>query len=689
MLIELIKKYEEILENNREYVLCNQILTKLASSMITTDNDIVRLELLEICNLSKEELSMFTSSECERIIASLKVISQKKGWRVGTVVKLIKRLQQDVLENKIQGFKKQKDGLDELYKIVDQRLYVEKYNLILDFIKLSFENKILSITDAINLNFYVLEQCCNYKSDKEQEKDAEIVGIYENIESDEVVRKGLHEIFSKYGYSYDSKRMGEIDNRIVKFVNLKYADYILSKFKQYGVENDEIYFRKRALYNIIMDGDRETFDSILDFVDKNECSFSYLLSIPAIFAKSKKSYVEKNLTRKNSDGFQFELFGANGDFFENVALYKERTGISIIKTSDLENLGKFLCTPASLVKKNLMLLEKYNIITKGTLPKAIFALCGYDTEYIIDRFIEAGLYDDYLCARVNKNGEVKQARGTYFLNDDNNPLKFYKMKRANDMGESILASNGGIKRVFRDNTEEFMGITSTINEVGKLSIIQKPLPMEVMDGIDPSVKKNLPDMLQHKIEEGRIPQSLISSVYFNNLYKYKIVSPIEIFAASDKNSVTNLKGDRISLVFKNDYQDVISTEEMKVVSMDSFIQLLDTVGYSDSDGNFKPLKTSEFKYEFSYPGFPNINIIVSRQKVLRLCKLLKDNSCWVNQESSNIDKENTLLSVIMKEMIISDTEMIVLRMAIRQFLTNQMIKVFEIKDTKEKRGTRR
>lgn len=689
MLIELVKKYREILDNNHEYVLCNKILTKLASSMITTDNDDVKLELLEICNLSKEELSMFSSSECQRIIDSMRVVSQKKGWRVETVVKLIKKLQQDILENKMHDFKRQRDGLDELYKIIDQRLYVERYNLVLDFIKLGFENKLLSITEAINLNFYVLEQCSNYKNALEQEDDIKTLELYENIESDEIVRKSLYDIFSKYGYIYDPEKMGDLDDRIVKFVNLKYVDYVLSKFVKYGVENDEIYIRKRAIYNIIMDGDWETFDSILDFVDSNECSLSYLLSVPAIFAKNRKKYVEKNITDKNKAGVQFEVFGANSDFFDNMAIYKERSGVSVIKSSDLESLGKFLCTPTGLIKRNLLLLERYNIITKGTLPKAIFALCGNDTEYIIDRFIETGLYEDYLCARINKNGEVKQARGTYFLNSDNNPFKFYKMKRANDIGVAILASNGGIKKVFKDNNEEFMGITSRVDDSGKIVISQKPLSMDTMSEINMSVKKSLPEVLQHKIDEGRIHRSSIGPLCFNNLYKYKTFNPIEIFAASDKNSVTNLKGDRVSWVFKNDYRDTVSDDEMEVVSMDSFIQLLDTSGYSDSDGNFKPLKTSEFKYEFSYPGFPNINIIISRQKVLRLCKLLKDNGCWINQESSNVDKENTLLSVIIKDTIISDTEMIVLRLAVRQFLANQIIKVSEIKETNEKRGARR
>lgn len=688
MLFDLIEKYKNGLFNSHEYIVCNQLSQKIGAVLLSNPND-VNLDLSNICNLTEEEISMFSSPECRRIIISLREISKKKGWRVETVYKLIKVLHQDIINNKMNEFKNKAENLDELIRICEQGLFQDNYNLILDFIKTCLDNKLLSVNDAVNLNFYVLKESKYNKSKKVHDEELEIVELKENHDNIENIRNKIQEVFQKYGYYYDAKKMGDLDDKFVKYVDITYLEYILSKFRDYGISLNEIYLRKRALYNIIIDNDKDTFDSIIKFIDENECSLSTLLKIPAVFVKRKRNYVERVKNENGNDSSTFEISGANKDFLNNIEIYKKLANVSVIQDIDLNKIGKFLCTPSSTVNKNLLLLERYMIIDKNSLPKSIISLCGNDTEYIIDRIIEAGLYESYLSSRVNKGGEIKQPRGTYFLDGDNNPFKFYKMKRANDFGQSILASNGGIRKVFKDNSESYMGISLKNDVDGTSYIVQEPLSLEMISSMDPDIRKYLPDSIQHKIDDGRIPHDRVELLYFDNLYRYKTFSPVEIFAVSDKLSYTNLKGERIDSIFSRDYKDVITDDDIKNLTFDNFIKMLDKAIYCDSYGDSRLLKTSELTYEFSHPNFPNVNVIVSRYKVLRLCKLLKEDGSWINQNSSNIDKENTLLSVIAKDMILSEVEMMMLRTTIKKILTDGLIKVPEINgNTKNRRGAR-
>lgn len=686
LLIDLVERFRTTLHSGQEYIVCNQLLTKIASSMLTYDYDNNKLELEPIYSITEEEKKMFTSPECEKIISALMILPKKKGWRIESVFKLVKKLQEDVLENKFKEFEEKESKLDELFRIIDEELYNENYLLLLDFIKMTVESKMISITDAINLNFYILKQANDYNLVVED--DVEVIELHENIDSVIDIREKLQNIFNKYGYVYDENKMGDLDDKFIKYAKLDYVDYILSRFKEYGISSNELYIRKRALCNIVIDNDKETFNSILNFINNNDCTLLSLLGIPAIFSKRKRSYVERNKGTSGGGGSSFDVVGANKDFLENIALYKKLAGVSVVKDNDLYKLGKFLCTPSSLVNKNLLLLEKYGIISKGQLPKAIVSLCGNHTEYIIDRIIELGLYEDYLLSRVTKNGEVKQARGTYFLDGDDNPFKFYKMKRANDLGHSILATNAGIRKEFKDNSKEYMGLSLVRNDDGSYVINQAPLSMDVINSINPEIRKKLPEIVYHKVLEGVSPEVLVD-LHFKNLYEYKTFSPIEIFEKSDKATITNLKGERVAAVFKRDYKNVISNEELHGVLGDDFIKLLDNAIYCNVYGISNSLKKSELAYEFSHPSFPNIKVTISRYKVLRLCKLLKEEGCWINQNSSDIDKENTLLSIIIKDTIISDTEMIMLRNAVRAFLTSGMIKIpVTGSNDKDKRGAR-
>ena len=168
---------------------------------------------------------------------------------------------------------------------------------------------------------------------------------------------------------------------------------------------------------------------------------------------------------------------------------------------------------------------------------------------------------------------------------------------------------------------------------------------------------------------------MVGIIYFNKLYRYTTFSPLEIYANFDRVNVSSLRGERISSIFKKDYSRVILHDELRGVLHDEFIKLLDNVVYCNIYGESRNLKINDLQYVFSHPSFPNVNITISRYKVLRLCKLLKENDCWINKDSSRVDKENCLLSIILKDTILSETEFLALRMTIKEILSNGIIKV--------------
>lgn len=693
MLFDLIEKYREVLLNSHQYVVCSQLLEKIGATIINNEVDGSELSFDDIINLSSEELSMFSSPESLRIIESLKVVSGKKGWRADTIIKLIKRLKEDIVDNKMKEFDKEKDSLDEIYKIVDEDLFLEKSDLILDLIKLSVDNELISFLDAAKLNFYVLNKSVS-ETISLNEDEIEVISLIENIESTEIVRNKISALFERYGYKYDASKMDYLDEKLVNYVDVEYLNYILSKFKEYGVSEKMLYSRRIAFCNIVLDNDMNSFNAILNFIDTNNCDLSTLLSVPAIFSKRKKNYVARqksqgNTKRSASDeknnSIVLSINGAYQDFFENVLLYKQLSGDIVFDNSDFLRLGKFLCTPNSLIRKNLKILEKYGIVKKGELPKAMISLCGNNVEYIIDRLIEVGLFEQYLLPRINSSGEEKTARGTYFLDGDNNPLKFYKMKRANDIGDTILATNGGIKKVFKDNDTLYAGIGLKRDNDG-ISIIQQPLSLKYIESIDPRVRKELPEVVTSKLISASSDD--IAKIHFRLLYQYRINDSVDIFKHSDDRMITTLKGDQVKRVFDKDYKDAFSLEDLSSVINDKYIKLLDKAIYCDEKGNFVKVKKDDLTYEFRDFGDSKSKLIISRLKVLRLCKLLKENHCWLTKKSSGIEIENMLLSILLKDSIVCEMDVLNLKFLVKQILSNGLVKVSEIDENNNKRGAR-
>ena len=146
---------------------------------------------------------------------------------------------------------------------------------------------------------------------------------------------------------------------------------------------------------------------------------------------------------------------------------------------------------------------------------------------------------------------------------------------ANDIGEPIMATNGGIRSVFNDDNMDYYGIKLRTNESGEY-IVQEPLSSSLLESIKPSVRRKLSanfywDSSLKKFYDDK-ESALLES---NNLYKYRTYSPLDIFPKDD------LKGEILNKIFTDDFKNVdidSSAEE------DEFVNLLDKTIYSDSNG---------------------------------------------------------------------------------------------------------
>ena len=153
--------------------------------------------------------------------------------------------------------------------------------------------------------------------------------------------------------------------------------------------------------------------------------------------------------------------------------------------------------------------------------------------------------------------------------------------------------------------------------------------------------------------------------------KYKIMDPIAIFSNSS-NVLSKLKSERINGVFLKDYKYVLTNEDIKKIEEDTIISILDNSVCYDNNVNCCNTKINEFKYEFVHSSIPNVKVVVSRYKVLRLCRLLKEDGSWFNNEIDD-DMLNTILCVILKDSIVSEAEIMVLKYSIREILINSLV----------------
>ena len=151
---------------------------------------------------------------------------------------------------------------------------------------------------------------------------------------------------------------------------------------------------------------------------------------------------------------------------------------------------------------------------------------------------------------------------------------------------------------------------------------------------------------------------VLNSYLFNNYFNCGILIPSKIFEYKMDGEQYLSKGTEIENVFNSDYQEK-SDDKYEEVYNDQIFRFLDNMQIKIEDGVYKPIKKSDYEYQFFFlgkEGNASVNLIVSRQKVIRLCALLKKNNLWIDNDTPDLIKINTLLSILLKDTVITRNE---------------------------------
>ena len=499
-------------------------------------------------------------------------------------------------------------------------------NIIIEFLTNALNNNHLSSSEYLKLVRYVMT-----RKEEKNEPLNEII-IEENETSID-----LNQLFESNGYNFDSipERERKKITRLAKEDNIK---TILSFLKDNNISDNNFQERIKIITDLIIFFDKRSLEQIKLFLMNNDVSLNTLLGVGAIFFERDITF--KMRKRTNNGEIEEKMapkvipHGNLDSLIYNINLIKQDLGYSDsyrITDADLAKRNILLLLDKNIVSKNLDILRKYGIIDNIHLPKSLTSLNTKNTEYIIDRYIEAGLYD-YLSKKQPS-----------LVPDDKEEFRFFKIRRAIQLGDSLFAPHG-IKQKYI-NDEPLYGISITDDNINQ-ELLDDDLLKKALSNIDLNFDKEKKYYL------------------FRNYFKLKIVNPTILFKADFNGESYPSYGSKVEEVFLNDYQNNSNYE------FDEFIEKIDNLKIK-FDNEYIPIKYNDYEYRFNFPGkngYAGMNLIISRQKVLRLCTLLKQNNLWINDDMPNVVKENLILSVLLKDTVLTYHEIRCLRGYIRNFI---------------------
>lgn len=508
---------------------------------------------------------------------------------------------------------------------------------LIEFINLSFKNKYLSREDYINLSCYIMTgDMVKVPLNKE-------VIIEENISD---ISLSLTEIFKTYGYDVSIIPAREM-KKLLKYAKLDNLEEVLSFLKENNITINNFKERIKIITDLIIYYDYDSINKVKEFLIHNACSLNTLLGIGIIFFGRDINFkFQKKLpdgTIEEKDAPKVVPQGNMESFMYIIDLIKKDLGRDLsypITDADLANKNILFTYSKELIERNLTILRQYGIITGNHLPKAISSLNTVNTEYLLDRYIEAGLY------------EYIKEKQPALTPDDREEFRWFKIKRARHLRDNIFFGRG-IKQVYM-NDESLYGISKN----------DKGIKQDVMDReLIYSGLRNMSININEEKSDYSLGQDYFK--YFN----YTIQSPTRVFNYIRNSESYPELGTEIEKAFLNEYSN------LDLFESDPFINHLDSIKIKLNDGNYNPIKQNDYEYRFSFQGkegMASTDIIISRQKVIRLYSILKKNNLWFTDDASNMIKENTILSVLLKDTIVSKNEVSALRGYVCKVMLNFM-----------------
>ena len=507
---------------------------------------------------------------------------------------------------------------------------------------------------------------------KEPEDPEEITTLEEIGNNEEKIK----ELFKEYGYNFEelNKTTKEL---IIKYVDLEYAKYILSKLSEYKVSDEKLRDYQITIFQILIcKEEKETFKKILEFVDNNECTLASLLKYTGIFHEQSKRIVLKGM-QKNPDitsrqkdplGIYLNIKRNHQNFMKNIELYKQCEGnkkITDAILNDAKQVG--LCIKHEKLLANLDILRRYEIVKPNEFPKSFTAVSAKYSEYQIDRFIECGLQE-----------YIKQ--NTYYISKTAHPYKFYKIRRAIDLGMPLFSRRGlkaeytsdptlARNKIHGEKSENVNGIYYQHKDIdnGKpAEIIQEEYTEE-----------------QYQMNNPRpIDRSYSKSSHYKYSYKFQECNPNYIFSKYGRNTeadaeIVNHLNQIFSLAKESEVE--VKDEDYAKTTETTQIKIFDEGKCQTIDGEF-PIKVNNETYEFRAFRHPNAIIRISRLKVIKLFSLLNTYTIkgktivqlCKNNNNSKDTLVNIILAVVTNDSIISDWEIYYLRNIITSSLNEYL-----------------
>lgn len=650
---KLIDQARSMIDNTK-YSQYKALLDKLES--IIQDHQ-------KILELTSDDLALIDDKKMTSVLSGMKIIllhnrQINENEITNFIFKITERLNRKIeTDEEIKQAQSKSQKLDLISNIISNN-FKENEELVIEFINECYQKNMLDIESTIKLIFYITETKTKgiTMPITNEEASSELI-IKEN---DHDITEELINLFEKYGYDFNQLEE-ETKNNLKTYVNLDSCEEIMQFLTKHNISKRVFISRQKTISQLMVYKTRTILDEIERFIDNNECTLSRLLSFGNIFISGSKKvkYRDKNNNPKISPPTGFYPSGGGFEsFLYCVELYKKvnklppdykMTDEDFVKQNDI-GMIKFFTTPKQKIDRNLFLLKKYGYIGENEFPTAIVALIGKHTEYILDRLIEAGLYD---------YGKKYPS----ILEDTNFPFRWYKIKRARDFRESVTVTNG-MRGVLKNNNNSYMGLNYKTD--GNSQVIeQRRLSMyDLVKGgraLPISKRREMLTNLPKDIREDLLPDE-VAYREFKHFYEYTTYTPNEIYryVPKDSNIDSNIeKATLINTIFEMDYKNV-STDNNED---DEYIKLLD-----DMYG------VNNLTYRFYREGngsWPDVEVLISRPKVIRLINLLIKQNAWLTKDMEPLDKENLLLSVIVKDTILSKNDLTMMRKMVESLVEKE------------------
>ena len=340
----------------------------------------------------------------------------------------------------------EEDSKLKLITFLENLIQEEIIELDLDTIELLQDDE----KKLINAIICLIEKKIKYNKEEINNAIKSLIDRIRNINPNDIIITrnnppiSFRQIFIDHGYlEYDNMgpiAMTKLEN-YAKEENVTYVLDFFNKYLSYEEKQKIIPNNCKLVVDLIVFFDKESIDKMSKFIEKHNINIMELVERrPSIFFKKDRNYIINSNMPTPS--------GELDRYMESVEATKranEQKNPDPIRVS--EECLKFFTAPLDAAIKNKKILDIYGVdISLQQNGKS--TLNGKHIAYILDR-----------CIELNEPSLIEYIKiHPRFLKGTNFPFRFYKIKRALALGETLYATNGGLKSELADERKSYDGI---------------------------------------------------------------------------------------------------------------------------------------------------------------------------------------------------------------------------------------